>query len=74
MARRVIFALLLVLAALACTTDPPARGGIFGDRPFDPPEESDAAPSDAGSDRVIDAPADRADTSVAKDVEVENDE
>ena len=64
MARRVIFALLVLLAMVACATDPPAKGGIFGDRPVDPPEPSDGAISDGGGrDSPSDAPTDRADTS-----------
>ena len=63
----------MMLAALACATDPPAKGGIFGDRPVEPSEETDARPSDSGSDRASDAPTDRADTSTTKDVEVDND-
>jgi hypothetical protein len=62
-ARRVIFALWIVCAALACTSDPPAKGGIFGDRPIDPPEESDSSVRDGGKDGPSDTGSDRADTS-----------
>jgi hypothetical protein len=62
-ARRVIFALLMVLAAMACTSDPPAKGGIFGDRPIDPPEENDSSVRDGGKDSPTDVGTDRADTS-----------
>ena len=73
-ARRVIYLVIVVLAAIACTTDPPAKGGIFGDRPIDTTEEeTDARPSDSGGDRASDAPSDRADTSTTKDAEVDND-
>jgi hypothetical protein len=35
------------LSFVSCVDDPEERGGIFGDRPYDPPVLRDAGPSDA---------------------------